>query len=220
MSTPGCGASPPGAPSSSRFGQMTGMLAVSGPLLASISQLGPGPGGRRAGRSVDAARPGAGGRPQGLDRRAGRRLGLSRRAGGQAVRGVTLNMTYEAGLQALDPRNFSGPAVGTAHRHQVERRRAVASRPVLEAGRRAHRRLRRLRHPRHRAGLDPVARRWRRHRAARRLHRQVHEQGGSRRLSPAVTRRCPPTRARSGASSTTATCSPSTTARTSSTIRS
>ena len=23
--------------------------------------------------------------------------------------GVTLNMTYEAGLQALDPRNFSGP---------------------------------------------------------------------------------------------------------------
>ena len=26
-----------------------------------------------------------------------------------SIRGVTLNMTYEAGLQALDPRNFSGP---------------------------------------------------------------------------------------------------------------
>jgi len=27
----------------------------------------------------------------------------------KAHSGVTLNMTYEAGLQALDPRNFSGP---------------------------------------------------------------------------------------------------------------
>ena len=95
-------------------------------------------------------------------------------------------MTYEAGLQALDPRNFSGPGLGAADRHQVERRRAVASRPVFEAGRRAHRRLRRLRHPRHRAGLDALARRRRRDRAARRLHRQIHEQGGPRGLPPAL----------------------------------
>ena len=39
-----------------------------------------------------------------------RRLGLPRgRRRPSSIAGVTLNMTYEAGLQALDPRNFSGP---------------------------------------------------------------------------------------------------------------
>ena len=95
-------------------------------------------------------------------------------------------MTYEAGLQALEPRNFSGPLweelTGTNY-NVVE---LSASRPVLEADRRAHRAIRRLRHPRHRAGLDPLAGRWRRDRADRRLCREIHEQGGSRRLPPAV----------------------------------
>ena len=95
-------------------------------------------------------------------------------------------MTYEVGPAGARPAQLLRPALGAAHRHQVERRRAVQSRSVLEGGRRAHRRLRRLRRPRHLAGLDAVARRRRRDRAARRLHRQVHEHGGPRRLPSAL----------------------------------
>ena len=56
-----------------------------------------------------AARPGAGGGHEGVDGRPGGWLRLPRHRGRQAYSGVTLNMTYEAGLQALDPRNFTGP---------------------------------------------------------------------------------------------------------------
>ena len=72
-----------------------------------------------------------------------------------------------------------GPALEAADGHRLQRRRAPASRSVLQADRRAHRPVRRLRHPRHRAVLDSPARQWRRDRADRRLCRQVHEQGGS-----------------------------------------
>ena len=59
-------------------------------------------------------------------------------------KGVTLNLTYEAGLQALEPKNFSGPLVAGIDRHQLQRRRAAAPRPVFQADRRAHRQFRRL----------------------------------------------------------------------------
>ena len=101
-------------------------------------------------------------------------------------KGVTLNLTYEAGLQALEPKNFSGPlwqaltginfnVVELPHPDQY-------SKPIAE-------------HIANSGAYDvldiepawiPGARQWRRHRADRRLRRQAHEQGGSRRLSPAV----------------------------------
>jgi multiple sugar transport system substrate-binding protein len=85
-------------------------------------------------------------------------------------KGITLNLTYEAGLQALEPKNFSGPlwqALTGINFDVVE---------LPQADRRTHRGLRRLRRSRHRAGLDPGARERRRHSADRRLCRQVHEQ--------------------------------------------
>ena len=132
----------------------------------------------------------------------------------------TLNMTYEAGLQALDPRNFSGPLWEqlTGIKSTVVELPSpdMYSKPVAEhiAGSGAYDVL--DLQPQWTPALadggviapldDYIA--------------EVHEHGGSRRLSTRSTRRCRPTRARSGASSTTATCSPSTTARTSSRIRS
>ena len=65
--------------------------------------------------------------------------------------GVTLNMTYEAGLQALDPRNFSGPLWEQLTGIKSNVVELSHPGPVFEADRRAHRRLRRLRHPRHRS---------------------------------------------------------------------
>ena len=38
-------------------------------------------------------------------------------AAAKQFKGSTVTMTYEAGLQALEPRNFSGPAVAGSHRH-------------------------------------------------------------------------------------------------------
>jgi len=92
-----------------RFGQMTGMLAVSGPLLASVSSM------ALAQAQVeleDASTPL--GQAQALALQAsteGPADGSAFRAVEAAKKhsGVTLNMTYEVGLQALDPRNFSGP---------------------------------------------------------------------------------------------------------------
>ena len=95
-------------------------------------------------------------------------------------------MTYEAGLQALDPRNFSGPMWEQLTGIKSNVVELSNPGPVLEGRRRAHRRLRRLRRARHLAGLDAVARRRRRDRAARRLHRQVHEHGGPRGLPSAL----------------------------------
>ena len=101
-------------------------------------------------------------------------------------KGITLNLTYEAGLQALEPKNFSGPlwqaltginfnVVELPHPDQY-------SKPIAEhiAGSGAYDVL----------DIEPawipalanggvIA-------ADRRLCRQIYEQGGSRRLSPAV----------------------------------
>src|SRR3712207_3666279 len=92
-----------------RFGQMTGMLAMSGPLLASVSSM------ALAQAELDLADPTTPlGQAQALAMKAsteGPTDGSAYRAvqAAKQFSGITLNMTYEAGLQALDPRNFSGP---------------------------------------------------------------------------------------------------------------
>lgn len=92
-----------------RFGQMTGMLAVSGPLLASMSDW------ASAQQALELADPST---PLGQAQAAAMAASTEGPADGSAFRaveaakqysGVTLNMTSEAGLQALDPRHFSGP---------------------------------------------------------------------------------------------------------------
>jgi len=92
-----------------RFGQMTGMLALSGPLLASVSSL------ALAQAELDLADPST---PLGQAQALAMKASNEGPADGSAFRaveaakqfsGVTLSMTYESGLQALDPRNFSGP---------------------------------------------------------------------------------------------------------------
>ncbi len=92
-----------------RFGQMTGMLALSGPLLASVSSL------ALAQAELDLADPSS---PLGQAQALAMKASNEGPADGSAFRaveaakqfsGVTLSMTYESGLQALDPRNFSGP---------------------------------------------------------------------------------------------------------------
>jgi ABC-type sugar transport system, periplasmic component len=92
-----------------RFGQMTGMLAMSGPLLASVSDW------AIAQQAVELADPST---PLGKAQAAALAASTEGPKDGSAYRaveaakqfsGVTLNMTSEAGLQALDPRNFSGP---------------------------------------------------------------------------------------------------------------
>lgn len=91
------------------FGQMTGMLAVSGPLLGTMSEW------AMAQQKLELADPAS---PLGQAQAAAMKASMEGPADGSAFRavaaakthsGVTLNMTYEAGLQALDPRNFSGP---------------------------------------------------------------------------------------------------------------
>ena len=133
-----------------------------------------------------AARQGPGAGARGLDHRADRRLGLPRGAGGEGVLRRHAQHDLRGRPAGARPAQLLRPDVGAADRHQVERRRAVVPRPVLQDRRRAHRRLRRLRRARHFAGADPVARRRRRDRAARRLHRQVHEHGGPRGLPSAL----------------------------------
>ncbi|MEK1868520.1 MAG: extracellular solute-binding protein [Ensifer adhaerens] len=92
-----------------RFGQMTGLLAVSGPLLGTMSEW------AIAQQKLELADPAS---PLGQAQAAAMKASMEGPADGSAFRavaaakahsGVTLNMTYEAGLQALDPRNFSGP---------------------------------------------------------------------------------------------------------------
>jgi multiple sugar transport system substrate-binding protein len=92
-----------------RFGQMTGMLAVSGPLLASMTEW------ALAQQALELADPAS---PLGQAQAAAMKASSEGPADGSAFRaveaakqfsGVTINMTYEVGLQALDPRNFSGP---------------------------------------------------------------------------------------------------------------
>jgi multiple sugar transport system substrate-binding protein len=92
-----------------RFGQMTGMLAASGPILATMT------GWALVQQKLELADAAS---PLGQAQAAAMKASMEGPADGSAFRaveaakahsGVTLNMTYEAGLQALDPRNFSGP---------------------------------------------------------------------------------------------------------------
>ncbi|CAH2403013.1 extracellular solute-binding protein [Mesorhizobium ventifaucium] len=92
-----------------RFGQMTGMLAASGPILAMMTDW------ALAQQKLELADAAS---PLGQAQAAAMKASMEGPADGSAFRaveaakahsGVTLNMTYEAGLQALDPRNFSGP---------------------------------------------------------------------------------------------------------------
>ena len=92
-----------------RFGQLTGMIALSGAGLTAYTDW------VLAAASVDLADPS---KPLGKAQAAAMKASTEGPADGSAYRavqaakkysGVTLSMTYEAGLQALDPRNFSGP---------------------------------------------------------------------------------------------------------------
>jgi multiple sugar transport system substrate-binding protein len=92
-----------------RFGQMIGMLAASGPLLGMMTDW------ALAQQKLELADPSS---PLGQAQAAALKASSEGPAEGSAFRaaqaakqysGTTLNMTYEAGLQALDPRNFSGP---------------------------------------------------------------------------------------------------------------
>ena len=92
-----------------RFGQMLGMIALSGALLGSVSSI------ALAQAEAEMADPST---PLGKAQAAawaasteGPKDGSAFRAAeaAKAFPGVNLSLTYEAGLQALDPRNFSGP---------------------------------------------------------------------------------------------------------------
>src|SRR3954447_2258035 len=92
-----------------RLGQMMGMLPLTGLVLpAWVNEA-------VAAAAVDLADPST---PLGKAQAAAVKASTEGPADGSAFRavdaakqfsGVTLNVTYEAGLQALDPRNFSGP---------------------------------------------------------------------------------------------------------------
>jgi multiple sugar transport system substrate-binding protein len=92
-----------------RFGQLTGMIALSGGAMAPLTEW------ALAAAAVDLADPST---PLGKAQAAAMKASTEGPADGSAYRavqaakkykGATLSMTYEAGLQALDPRNFSGP---------------------------------------------------------------------------------------------------------------
>jgi multiple sugar transport system substrate-binding protein len=92
-----------------RFGQAAGMLPFAGGALGSFATW------SLAQAAADLADPS---KPLGQAQAAALKASTEGPADGSAFRavqaakqysGVTLNMTYEAGLQALDPRNFSGP---------------------------------------------------------------------------------------------------------------
>jgi len=92
-----------------RFGQAAGMLALSGTALTSVSSW------ALAQAAIELADPDSPlGQAQALALAAsteGPKDGSAYRAveAAKQYSGVTISMTYEAGLQALDPRNFSGP---------------------------------------------------------------------------------------------------------------
>ncbi len=92
-----------------KFGEMTGMIAVAGSIIPATAQW------AMAQAAVELADPST---PLGKAQAAAMKASTEGPADGSAFRavqaakqyaGVTLNMTYEAGLQALDPRNYSGP---------------------------------------------------------------------------------------------------------------
>lgn len=92
-----------------KFGQAIGLLPIAGGMLGSATEW------ALAQASLDLADPST---PLGKAQAAAMKASTEGPADGSAYRavqaakqhsGATLNMTYEAGLQALDPRNFSGP---------------------------------------------------------------------------------------------------------------
>ncbi len=92
-----------------RFGQLTGMIAASGPLLAAVSSA------ALAQAKAQLADPST---PLGKAQIAASKASIEGPAEGSAYRavqaakkfpGVTITQVYEAGLQALEPRNYSGP---------------------------------------------------------------------------------------------------------------
>jgi multiple sugar transport system substrate-binding protein len=92
-----------------RFGQALGMLPLAGGILGSLTEH------ALAQAALDLADSTT---PLGKAQAAALKASTEGPADGSAYRavqaakkykGVTLNMTYESGLQALDPRNFSGP---------------------------------------------------------------------------------------------------------------
>src|SRR4026209_144953 len=92
-----------------KFGQLTGMLAIGGGILPAFTRR------MMAQAAVDLADPST---PLGQAQALAVKASNEGPADGSAYRavqaakqysGVTLSMTYEDGLQALDPRNFSGP---------------------------------------------------------------------------------------------------------------
>jgi multiple sugar transport system substrate-binding protein len=92
-----------------RFGQATGMLALSGGALPALTEF------ALAQAAVDLADPST---PLGKAQAAAMKASTDGPAEGSAYRavqaakqfsGITISNTYEVGLQALDPRNFSGP---------------------------------------------------------------------------------------------------------------
>jgi multiple sugar transport system substrate-binding protein len=92
-----------------KFGKLTGMLALSGTALSPLTSF------ALAQAAVDLADPST---PLGAAQAAAVAASTEGPTDGSAYRaveaakqysGAMLNMTYEVGLQALDPRNFSGP---------------------------------------------------------------------------------------------------------------
>lgn len=92
-----------------KFGLMTGLLATAGGVLRPWAES------ALAQAAVDLADPAT---PLGKAQAAAMKASTEGPADGSAFRavqaakqygGITINMTYETGLQALDPRNFSGP---------------------------------------------------------------------------------------------------------------
>jgi multiple sugar transport system substrate-binding protein len=92
-----------------KFGQLTGMLAIAGGILPAFTRQ------LLAQAAVDLADPST---PLGQAQAMAVKASTEGPADGSAYRavqaakqysGLTINMTYEVGLQALDPRNFSGP---------------------------------------------------------------------------------------------------------------
>ena len=93
----------------SRFGQLTGLIAASGPLLSTMSSA---VSAQTKTELADASTP------LGKAQAAAIKASTESPTDGSAYRavqaaktfpGVTVTQTYESGLQALEPRNFSGP---------------------------------------------------------------------------------------------------------------
>ena len=95
-----------------------------------------GAGGGRAGRSEHAVWPGAGRRGQGVDRRSARELHVSRRRGSEAVRRLDHQHDLRVGPAGAGAPQLLRTAVAGPDRHRLQRRGAAApdqySKPIAE----------------------------------------------------------------------------------------